>query len=216
MVSFLFAFLFPQCLEMVSQFGSASAAKYAGMLSGHFYDLHLDVFLGYPFYYIAGYYIHNHEHILELEAASGKSGRFRIRQAFLRHIIYALGICGVISGVILNTFTAWRAGAPSDLFHSCFTLHELFEALALFVFFKHNTHGGPRLGRFVLQLSSAGFGAYLIHDLVIMGLDRFAGLNAVTFHPLAAVPVTGIVTFVLSFAISWLLGRIPIVNRYLV
>ena len=191
-LSFLFAFLIPQMLQIASAFGGDTVSKYAGIIGGHIYNIRLDVILGYPFYFLAGYYLHNFEALEDVLVSEPSKVKIS------RRLLYVLGICGIISGILINNLYALKTGMPQDLFHNCFTLHEMFEALAIFVFFKHNIKKDPRTGNIVYKISACGFGAYLIHDLVILGIDHFLGLNAMTFDPVIAVPVIGIMTFILN------------------
>ena len=67
-----------------------------------------------------------------------------------------------------------------------------------------------RLGG-VAQIS---FGIYLVHDLFIMIL-RSLGITTLSFAPVASVPVLTAVVFLCSFAVAWLLSKIPFVGRWL-
>ena len=58
------------------------------------------------------------------------------------------------------------------------------------------------------------FGIYLVHDLFIM-LLRFWGITTLTFSPVASVPILTAVVFLCSFAVAWLISKIPFVGRWL-
>ena len=198
-LALIFAFIIPNCFSLIESFGNETMVKYADMLGGHIYDMHVEAVIGYPFYFLAGYYIHTHE--------LGKISR---------RIIYVLGICGVIFGVVLNVYYSRSTGVLQDSFHNVFMTHEMVEAIALFTFFRYNVKGTPKLDGIVYKISACGFGAYLMHDLVILGLEKFLGLNAISFPSIIAVPVLGVLTFAVSSALAWVLGRIPFVKKYLV
>ena len=70
---------------------------------------------------------------------------------------------------------------------------------------------GPQRLSGVARIS---FGIYLVHDLFIM-LLRFWGITTLTFSPVASVPILTAVVFLCSFAVAWLISKIPFVGRWL-
>ena len=199
-ISFIFAFAIPEMLDLCQAFGSEGVVKYAGIIGGHIYDMHLDMFLGYPFYFLGGYYLSRQE--------LGKKTRV---------IIYILGIAALAAGVLLTWADARQAGCSSDTFNSAFTIHELLWALALFTAFKYGVKGkNPRLNRVAAALSKYTFGAYLMHDLIITSISDLAGITALSFNPLVSVPVISLATVAVGYVLSFLINKIPFVNRYIV
>jgi surface polysaccharide O-acyltransferase-like enzyme len=83
------------------------------------------------------------------------------------------------------------------------------------------------LGRFTkLQLPSVllkaknsaceyNFGIYLSHALVLYFLDDPFGISFKLCTPLISIPVTAIICFVLSLLLMWLLGKLPVVGKWL-
>lgn len=198
-LSFIFAFLLPTVFKVCSAFAAPGFKHYADMLLGHFYDMHMEVVLGYPFFFMAGYYIHTND----------------LNKAF-RRVLYGLGIVSLIMGPLINAVYVRMIKMPADTFTEPFMLHEMFIAVSVFTFFKYNVKGKPSLNRISCLISGWGLGIYMVHDLVILGLNRFLGLNAMTFNPLFAVPVVALIALAICTAISALLNKIPWVNRYLV
>ena len=73
----------------------------------------------------------------------------------------------------------------------------------------------PTLEKITVAISGATFGIYLIHPKVIEFLETGAlgfHLSTISTHPLLAVPLTVLVTFLLSFAVIYLLQRIPLIK----
>jgi len=198
-LSFIFAFFLPTLFKILTGFGSPALVHYADMIFSHFYDMHMEVVLGYPFFFIGGYYIH-------------KYGLDMVP----RRILYALGIISMIAGPLINALYVRKIGFPEDTFSNNFMLHEMFIAFAVFTFFKYNVRGNAFTGRVCRKISSWGLGIYMVHDLVILGLNRFLGLNATVFNPIFAVPVISLITLIICVIISAVLNLIPGVNKYLV
>ena len=58
------------------------------------------------------------------------------------------------------------------------------------------------------------FGVYLVH-VVFLTLLRYFGLSNPPITPALAVPLLTLAIAVPSFAVSWLLHKIPVVGRYI-
>lgn len=198
-LSACFAFFLPTVFELITAFGTDAPAHWAEMITGHFYDMHMTTVMGYPFFFIAGYYIHTY-------------GIDKVP----RRIIYALGIISTISGALINALFVRMQGTPIDTFNNSFMLYEMIPAIAVFTFFKYNVKGNVRLDKIVYRVSAWGLGIYMVHDLVIQGLNAFLGLNAMSFNPILAVPVVGLIALIVCIIISGLLNLIPWVKDHLV
>lgn len=198
-VSFVFAFLIPEIIAVINGFGGETLVKYTGIVGGHIYDMNLNMFIGYPFFFVAGYYL-SHTEI---------SRKVRI-------VIYILGILGAAAGIILTTCHSRMTGDASDLFCNCFMVHEMLEAVAIFVFFKYNINKVGKVGAFLGRISKFTFGSYLVHDLIIRLMFDVLGLSALSFAPIIAVPVLALITQIIGMAFAALLSKIPFVNKYLV
>lgn len=103
------------------------------------------------------------------------------------------------------------------------SLNIILMASGLFLFLKslpydHIFARWPGVKRVFDVLSSASFGIYFVHVLIMellsSGLLGFK-LSALTIHPLIGVPLTTLVTLALSLGVTLLLKRIPYV-RYIV
>lgn len=207
-VSFIFAFALPTVLNLISDFGTFQVSSYLGGLTlsdyARFINDRLDeakiyMVVGYAFYFIAGYYLHN----MELNKKQ-------------RYILYALGILSLVVTFAMTVLDTFHQGLPSDTYHYNFNIGVMFAAFAMFELFKNIIKGGDGwYSRLIGKLSKYSFGAYLIHALVIEVLAML-GFTAVTFSPVLAVPVIGIITFAVSFAVSALLNKIPFINKYIV
>ena len=86
----------------------------------------------------------------------------------------------------------------------------------VYFFFKHYFMNKDSLERtkkdyyFVLKYSS---GMYLVHDFFNIVFSRI-GFTVTAINPVIAIPLRSIVTFILSFAIIWVLARIPVIKKY--
>ncbi len=211
LISFIIAFAIPAVLNLLSDFGNVTISGYLGGktisdYAGYIYD-RLDeskicMVTGYAFYFIAGYYLNNFE--------------FKKKA---RIILYCLAILNLAVTFGFSVLDAYTKGWPSDTYHANFNVGVMLAAAAIFVFFKNVINGDSsltRYGKIIRLLSDLSFGAYLIHAMVIEQLSIRLGLNALSFSTVLAVPVIAVITFAVSFALSWILNKIPFINKYIV
>ena len=116
----------------------------------------------------------------------------------------------------MNLIVALKTQTPCQNYYGSFTVNVLFEAVAVFTWFKHKKYNRAKLNAFVQKLSTYSFGAYLVHALIIEQLDIRIGLNTLSFNPVLSVLSIGIIVFVVSFVISAILNHIPIIKKYMV
>ena len=118
-----------------------------------------------------------------------------------RACVYTLGIVAFFFTFLYYWYESYRnlARRPNFFFpDGYFTVNFILMGAAMFVLAKKLP---LKRNRFVEILANYSFGAYLVHYLVI---------KVVSF------PLISILTIVISFSISALLHRIPVVNKYLV
>ena len=58
------------------------------------------------------------------------------------------------------------------------------------------------------------FGIYLVH-IFFLKILNILGITVLSFTPILAVPVLSLAVFLCSFAVAWLLSKLPLVGRYL-
>ena len=165
-------------------------------------DMEFHFTLGYVGFFVAGYYINKVE-------ISKKTQR----------LIYVLGIVGVIATIVLSAWISMLLGAPREEFYKSFTVNVAPAAIAVFTFGKYHLNNlklSDKAKKIVRVLSKYSFGAYLVHVMVIEGLAAVIGLEIVYTNPVWAVPFVSVIVAVLSFVISAVVNRIPILNKYIV
>ena len=197
-LSFLFAFVIPQILDMMSDF--AGLEFVSSVLNTHLNELNLNTILGYSFFFAAGYYINKKE----------ISGR-------IRTAIYIAGIAGVLMSAALTICDSRLKGSASNTYFAYFTVFVFLWVLGIFVFFKYVAAPGKVPGKFVLKLSKYSFGAYLVHPIIILAMDGYLGLKGYVMGcPLVMVPLAVVIIYIVSFLISALLNLIPGIKKYIV
>ena len=198
MLSLIFAFLIPQSIAVLKLF-SRSGADLGNQLVG---KLQLYFVLGFPFYFLLGYWL----------------DKVRIENRQYR-LVCALGFAGFLLTFLLSTLASRYKHAPVDLFFDYFTLNVMLAGVLVFVLVKRrfdSAQVSPRTRRIFANLSSWSFGAYLCHALIQILLNRVLHFNAVSVHAAIGVPLLSLAVFILSFLVSGLLHQIPGLRKYIV
>lgn len=190
----VFGVVLPRCQALLPFF-SEKAAYYAGYLIGL---TQFGFAKGYVLYFVLGYFLHR--------AAAGPR---------LRRAVGLLGAAGLLGSFVFTDLASRRMQMPTELFYDNFSLCVLLTSAAAFCLFRWYFEGrqlSARGAALLRRLSRCSFGAYLVHQMVLLQLDRLLGLTPLTFHPAAAVPVLWGITAVLSFGIAALISHIPVLR----
>ena len=163
--------------------------KSASLLSIYTYvfgNLNLDFLGGLTTYYLAGWYIANTE--------------------FDRKSSVALYLLGFLSaaGIVLLT---QRFPTLYDCTYSAKGLLVFFYCIAVFLLAKHICKPERKSGKLLSLLSRSAFGVYVIHVFVLTDVSKLL-LKNVYYMPLV-----WFVTLVLSFCITFVLSKIPLVKK---
>lgn len=198
-LAFVFAYVVPEIITLMNDFGNDLIIKGSVAIDSNINNMNMHIVLGYTCYFVLGYYINR----IDLNK----------RQ---RAIIYVLGILGFMFTVVMDLIVALKTQTYCHNYYGNFTVNILFEAIAVFIWFKYKKYNKYQLNLFIQKLSKYSFGAYLVHILVIEQLDIRFGLNTLSFNPAFAVICISVLVFIVSFAISATLNKIPIVKKYMV
>lgn len=199
-LSSIFGILLPWILTLIGEYGSGMTLEFNNEVKTSLNNIDVKVVTGYMFYFVLGFYVSKKE--------------FTRKQ---RYIIYVLGIAGYLLTMLLEFTTTAKMPEHCGLYYGAFNPNVFFETIAVFVWFKHCRFNKSKLNNIVKKLSKYSFGAYLVHALIIEILQRSCGFDTRFFNePLIGIPINTVVVFVLSFLISALLNRIPVINKYFV
>lgn len=196
-LSLMFSFVLPQIIDVVSLKSEGIAKEVDGVLT----VMNLHFTMGYVFYFVYGYYLNN-----------------IVIQKKVKWIVYLLGICGFTVTVLASAVVSIVEREPIQIFYSNFTVNVMLESTMIFVFAINNLNinSSARINETIRRLSKYSFGAYLVHPIVIDLLKDVIGFHTLSYNPLISVPVLGAIVAIISFAVSWMINCIPILNKYVV
>ncbi len=198
LLSIIFCFIKTQIDLVTNNFLSNNVQIIFENVTTVFKNFDVKLVVGYVSYFILGFYLNKTE-------ISKKH----------RTIIYILGFAGLGLTILLNLFAAKNAGTPSEEFYNSFSLNVFLMSVAVFIWFKYNAKGTEKLNKIIPKLSKYSFGAFLVHIFIIEFL-KAVGFSSETFHPVLSVPVTLIFTIVVSYLISLVLNKFPVIKKYIV
>ncbi|SHM25777.1 acyltransferase family protein [Fibrobacter sp. UWB7] len=155
--------------------------------------------MGYAGYFILGYYLFRYD----------LSHR-------IKKWIYVLAGLSVVFQILGTFFVSIKLGTASQLLYGNFRPNVVIQAVAVYVFVKDyfmNRNFSERTKSFIVLFSKYSFGMYLVHDFFNIIFSRI-GFTPTVINPIIAIPLRSVVTFVLSFAVIWVLGHIPVIKKY--
>ncbi len=156
--------------------------------------------IGFVACFVLGYFLNNHH----LTAKK--------RLAF-----YILGLFGVILTIILTAWISAKLGVASNNYSQPLTFNNLFPAMAVFIFLKYKDFKNIRLNKIVNKLSKQGFGIYIVHPMILEGLQsKFDFFGGVLAHPMVLIPILASIVFVISNFVSSVISRVPVLKKYIV
>lgn len=161
-------------------------------------SMHLYFLTGYIGYFIGGYYLSK----IELPR-------------YARYLLYALG-AGALLFTIIKTLTQCRTeNAYNDAWFSPSSINILFLSIAVFLLFK-NIKVTDRLAhaKWVPVMANCTFFVYMCHPFFIEKLNLL-GINVIRFPVILSIPLFTVGIFSVSMLLGWLVGKIPIVGKYI-
>ena len=192
LLALIFGFMLPELTSLIAQFTLHLGANLQAALQ----TVDLRFVAGFSGYFVLGYYL-NYRTLRKGEVWA----------------IYALGILGFAVTLFGTQALSLRSGAANGLLYGYCTVNVLFEAAAVFTFFKQHCNVSSRL---LDALSAASFGAYLVHALFIDALQFHFDIDTLSFAPALSVPLLTAAVFILAYVMSFMLRIIPLVRNYLI
>ena len=196
-LAFLFAFLFPQIINVIGLKFEGPAS----ILNEFISKFRVEMVLGYAGYFVLGYLL----------------AQVRINKR-AEALIYVLGVGGLAVTFFAGTWTAKHQGS-TELFSDELTVNILMMTVAVFVFAKQHMNKPLKSEKATCVLSyisKCTFGVYLVHPLIIDCLKRFVGITNLLFNPIFSVPILALIVFICSMGISAILNKIPFVKKWFV
>lgn len=134
-------------------------------------------------------------------------------------VLYVLAVISLVVIIIGTKRASVAAGITSTLYYSNFTVFVALLAAAIFLAFKRSRvlkNVSAKTAAKISQLGILTFGVYLAHPLMMWLLDLWFGINSLFVNPALGLPLTFLLTTVLSVTVSYALNRITPLARWIV
>lgn len=131
--------------------------------------------------------------------------------------IYLGGAAGGILAVIFSNFLSLKAGAPNTAVFDSYSLFTFLAAAAVFLFFKEvvcRIQWSQGAAAVIQEVSACTFGIYLLHILVIEGLQA-KGIHSMIVSNILGIPFLAAVCFVVCLLCIMVLRRVPWIGKYI-
>lgn len=171
-------------------------------LTNLYSDLKIRMVLGYPSYFVIGFYLSKKDFIK----------RTRI-------ILYTIGTIAMLFIIGMSSIMSLANEKPINTHYANHSIAVMLSSVAVFVFAKYNIFTEkPSLKseKALIKASKYTFGVYLIHPIFINLIHNVFGITATTVSPIVTIPIFSATVFLLSFLASAVLNQIPVVKKYLV
>lgn len=165
-------------------------------------------------------------------------GQYMVRYPFrkkVRIIIYAMGVLGYILMSCGNLWLSFELDKPTKNLLAANHASSVMIAYAMFTFFQHvisKVDFSEKSIKAIKWLSARSFGVYLCHVFIMRAFQYF-GIQVIHFNPkiarvdlsflpyvhvppLIGVPVLTALVLIGSFAVSWVVSKIPVLKKYVV
>lgn len=197
LIALIFIFILPELNMALNDFSNA----FIGSLSSQIYSILDSLNIGsisYASYFVLGYWISK----IEIKT-------------WQRVCIYFFGAGSVLLTAGLDLVVAGNDDF-SGVYYGNFSINILLEAIAVFILFRYKKYKNEKVNLLIRKLSRCCFGIYLVHPLIIEILDGFFGLNKLRYNPIYMIPVFTLFIFMISFGITLLIKKIPIIKNWVI
>lgn len=194
-LSFVVSFAIPFLLRLVTDFFGVIPGRFAEEMRSVLSYAALQTVSGFSFYYVLGYYLHK----CELTAQR-------------RRAVYALGIVGFALTIGLTVLFQRKTGEAVERYFDPLSMNAALMAAAVFTWARTHVQ---QSGKVMQGLAKYAFGAYLCH-MLFLAAPPYLGIDLAALSPLVWIPLVSLGVAAVSFAVSFVLNRIPVLNRWIV
>ncbi|MCR4946428.1 MAG: acyltransferase family protein [Lachnospiraceae bacterium] len=199
LISFIFVFVIPEIIRLISDFGGELSTTLAGDLGKTIDNMNMGKLVGYMSIFVLGFYLD------KLDMSGYKC-----------IVIYLLGASGFLFTIMLTAMVSLKTQQSSNDYFGYHTVNVLFEAVLIFVLLKKTCLKNERINALVARISKCCFGIYLVHPLSWALVRKIYLISGVSSDAVVYVFITSVSVFLISLFVSWILNFIPYVGRYVV
>lgn len=185
--------IFRNCMSLIPQYGE-DFDRLFGVFK-------ISMALEYSGYYVLGYYLHNYDIPKKIQTA-----------------IHIFSVLGVVAMTVLTAYGSHKISKNNELFFEYLLPMTAFLSVSVFLLVKKicaDKNPSQKSRSIIGTLSKISFGVYLSH-LFAIDLTFYLCTQRLALPCYASFGIMLVTTLIFSSAISYILNKIPIVNKYLV
>jgi surface polysaccharide O-acyltransferase-like enzyme len=134
----------------------------------------------------------------------------RLRLWMVALFIFSIAIIAIGSWLLIP-YPAW----PGTMFYEPVNPAVVMLSASVFIVVKLTAAKVPPIiARFRDFAGRYNYGIYLSHALILYLLDDFFGISYKLCAPIAAIPLTALICFVISLLLVWIISKIPYVGKW--
>lgn len=140
-------------------------------------------------------------------------------KASVQKLLYFAGILSIFLCAGTSQFQALQTQKASTVLYGYFSITTFLEAAALFFFAREHLQRytlSPTVQKTIAAISKHTLGIYLIHYIIIMTFSKTGILTTRQFFAPLSVPTISVIVFVISFFLTYLLKKIPLIGKWLI
>ncbi len=132
-----------------------------------------------------------------------------------RHMLMGTGFVALCVSFILAYYER-VTGSHSFNWYGTYTINILLYNVGVFAAFKREYHVSDKIKNLVHRIAEHSLGIYLIHDFVKSVVNKKFFALEINIPESVAVFIISVIVFLISLFITWIIKKIPKVNRYIV
>ena len=190
LISFIFGIALPELVDVLIAIPSHINTIGSGL--NHALDsVGFGKIIGYSFYYVLGYYLHNKK----LKAKTIK-------------YFYIAGIIGLLFTFFATWFFSTAINSSTVIFLKDLTINNVLISIGLFTFAKQHTLKNA-ISNLLIRMSKYSLGIYVMHALILENILIYLP----TMTILLDIPIKAISCFFICLILSFCFRKIPLLKR---
>lgn len=203
-LSFAITFVAPLLLQLCGLIDGLLAGRFntslKDMIKSNLFDFRIVYSESLTFYYVFGYWLRKKELTKKQSAA-----------------LMLFGLLGIVYQYVIEYFHCAKTGIySSDLVGMQFAC--MLTVIGIFTFGKTvigSRMNGKKTGKVVSFFAGLSFGVYLLQSLIIV-VVQYLIFDFTKYNPLLSAPAAAGIVLVICLAITFVLKKIPVLNKYIV
>jgi surface polysaccharide O-acyltransferase-like enzyme len=131
-----------------------------------------------------------------------------------RWIGFLLFFVSVGFTILITYYLTAKTNTFNGRFYDFLGLNVVFASIGMFLILKDINTENQKFKKLIENISKYSYGIYLSHIFVLMAISKI-GVSYLLFNPWLSIPFVALCVFSLSWLLTFLLSKIPLVGKYI-